>query len=156
MHVGVHPFHLYTVTLLIFAAWNMGNVEAVGLEHLIPRNGGDNDLIVLGLQESTYSAGGDEEISKKSVSVQSINAEPVEASVAPISGQKPLANQRSSMFSSILSLGGDSSTRRNTNARCVEITLSKIEDILGHNYQLVSAPLNIIFLTVILISARLF
>jgi hypothetical protein len=115
----------------------MGNAEAIGFEYLIPRDGGGNDLIVLGLQESTYSAAGDEDIARKSSSVQSLSAEPVQASAAPSSRQKPLANQKSSILSSLLSITGEPSTRKNTNARCVEITLSKIEDILGHHYELV-------------------
>lgn len=34
----------------------MGNEPAVGLEHLIPRNGSDFDIFVFGMQESTYDA----------------------------------------------------------------------------------------------------
>jgi hypothetical protein len=40
---------------LMTASWNMGNAAAEGLQELIPNKGGDFDIIVLGLQESTYT-----------------------------------------------------------------------------------------------------
>ena len=40
-------------------SWNMGNAEAVGLNHVLEERKAqkDYDIIVLGLQESTYSKG---------------------------------------------------------------------------------------------------
>jgi len=35
-------------------SWNMGNAMAEGLEEFVPSKGGNYDLVVIGLQESTY------------------------------------------------------------------------------------------------------
>ena len=39
---------------LFCGTWNMGNAKAVGLEQFIPEGGGGYDIIVIGLQESSY------------------------------------------------------------------------------------------------------
>lgn len=52
-----------TVKLMV-VTWNMGNAKAEGLDHVLPANGLGYDLIVLGLQESTYAVKGDKEKSQ--------------------------------------------------------------------------------------------
>jgi hypothetical protein len=42
---------------ILCGSWNMGNAEPEGLDSLVPPGGGDYDIIVLGLQESTYTRG---------------------------------------------------------------------------------------------------
>lgn len=37
--------------------WNMGNAKGEGIQHFVPPNGKDYDVIAIGLQESTYSVG---------------------------------------------------------------------------------------------------
>jgi hypothetical protein len=46
------PLHL---TLLPLLGWNMGNARADEFGRVIPQGGGDYDIIVLGLQEATWS-----------------------------------------------------------------------------------------------------
>jgi hypothetical protein len=41
---------------LFVASWNVGNAKPDGIEQLLPVGGGGYDLIVLGMQESTYTA----------------------------------------------------------------------------------------------------
>jgi hypothetical protein len=49
---------------LMVVTWNMGNAKAEGLENMLPASGAGYDLIVLGLQESTYTVKGKEEKDK--------------------------------------------------------------------------------------------
>lgn len=47
--------------LYFVKAWNMGNAAAKGIEYLLPSSDQDFDLIVLGLQESTYKLSAEED-----------------------------------------------------------------------------------------------
>ena len=99
---------------LLTASWNMGNAKAEGLEHLIPHEGGEYDLIVLGLQESTYNMkekkdkGGekDDKISNRKLASSSVDE-----------GDRPASMRRKSKHEA-----------------CVGQLLNQIELVLGHDF----------------------
>ena len=39
---------------VMISTFNAGNAKAEGFENLVPPSGGDNDILVFGMQESTY------------------------------------------------------------------------------------------------------
>jgi hypothetical protein len=62
---------------LMIVTWNMGNAKAEGLENILPATGSGYDLIVLGLQESTYTVKAkDENKEKAGNSKRKIKVEP--------------------------------------------------------------------------------
>jgi hypothetical protein len=127
----------------------MGNAQAQGLEHLLPANGGDFDLIVLGLQESTYDV--KEKGLKKGLStVDKTLVTAAEAVYRDAEGdtgvsgessapQQKMNSNKSFMNSvrNVFSDTDDQSTRAASRERCVEILLDNIETILGFSFYLV-------------------
>lgn len=93
----------------------MGNEPAVGLEHLIPLGGGDMDLFVFGLQESTYD-------SKKDHGGPSDSSDGAAASAAPDSTPKTKK---------------DKSLGESSELACVEVLKHQLSDILGEDFYLV-------------------
>ena len=146
----------------------MGNAQAQGLEHLLPLHGGDFDLIVLGLQESTYDVkdkGLKRGASNKNMNKSAVSA--AEAAYREASGESgsgstsgpsvPRQQMKSNKsfinsFRNSLVDSDDQATRAASKERCVEILLDNIETVLGDTFYLVRLFFLMFLLLIVIIN----
>ena len=124
---------------LLTASWNMGNAKAEGLEHLLPHEGGEYDLIVLGLQESTYN------IKEKKDKIGGVGG----------GGDKEFSSKKMGSSSDSEIERPTSAKRKSKHEACVTQLLNQIEAVLGHEFSQVTIMIVEVVLLYFIIQSRI-
>lgn len=111
----------------------MGNEPAVGLEYLIPANGGGFDVFAFGMQESTYEV----KKSEKAAEASAVVSPPENTSIADVVSPESKGEKLKSPSDPESGKARRSSMSDTKELLCVEILTDTLQRCLGDDFYLV-------------------